>query len=99
MNKTLRQSYKANSWSYSNGFIEYLRAENCFQGISGQPNANPYWYGSTLDFNRIESVIKGLIQSKSIKTSRLKAYAEDYANDYLSPIVKLTGFVLLRLAK
>lgn len=99
MNIPLRYAYMANSWSRPQGFLEYLRGLNCFQSGTDEPNANPYWYGTKLDFNRLEAVVRQAVQDKSIKLSRLKKFADRYAKDYLSPIVRLTGFTLQRMVK
>lgn len=99
MNIPLRNAYKANSWSRPHGFLEYLRGLNCFQSVTDKPNANPYWYGTKLDFNRLEAVVRQAVQDKSIKLSRLKEFADSYAEDYLSPIVRLTGLVLQTMVK
>lgn len=97
MNKTLRQSFKSNSWSAREGFLQYLRQENCFSHMAGKEKANPYWWGSLLDFVQLEKVVRQLFEQKSIKLGRLKGFADDCAEDYLSPTVRLTGLTLQRL--
>ena len=67
--------------------------------MGGQQKANPYWWRSILEFNRLHEVMAALIKNKSIKKDRLLQFAEYYADDYLSPIVRLTGMTLLRMAK
>lgn len=99
MNKTLRQAYLANSWSRPEGFLAYLREQKCFSHSNGDTKANPYWYGSILEFNTLDRVVKEALASKSISEKRLAEFAETYAEDYLSPIVRLTGFTLQRMAK
>lgn len=99
MNKTLRQAYLANSWSRSEGFLAYLRAQGCFSHGNGDGKANPYWYGSILEFNTLDRVVKEALASKSISKKRLAEFAETYAEEDLSPIVRLTGLTLRRAAK
>lgn len=97
MNKTLRQSFKSNCWSSREGFLQYLREEGCFSHMAGKEKANPYWWGSALDFVQLEKVVRQLVKEKSLKLSRLKEFADNCAKDYLSPIVRLTGLTLQRL--
>ena len=99
MNIPLRYAYRANSWSRSEGFIQYLREENCFSHMGGQQKANPYWWGALLDFARLEIVLNQLFANKSIKLARLEEFARDYAQQDLSPIVRLTGFTIERFVK
>ena len=99
MNTLLRQKFKYNSWNYSHGFLEYLRAVGCFSHMNGDKKANPFWWGSLLEFNTFEKEIKKLIESRSIKLTRLKEFASLYVNEELSPIVRLTGLTLNRIIK
>jgi len=101
MNKTLRQYYASHSWNHSEGFLEYLRKHKCFSHMANpnEKDANPYWYGSILEFNTLDRVVKEALASKSISKKRLAEFAKTYAENSLSPIVRLTGFTLQRLAK
>lgn len=99
MNKTLRQAYLANSWSRPEGFLAYLREQKCFSHSNGDTKANPYWYGSILEFNTLDRVAGEALASKSISKKRLAEFAETYTREDLSPIVRLTGYVLQRLLK
>jgi hypothetical protein len=97
MNKELRNAFKCNSWSKLEGFLEYLRAKECFEGIRGQKNASPYWYGTVLCFNEFENEIRNLIANKSIKPKRLKQLFLSAKEETLSPIVRLVGISGLRI--
>jgi hypothetical protein len=98
MNQELRHHYKCNRWDGSGkaGLLEYLRAENCYQSISGNPNANPYWWGAILDFNTFDKIIDKLIVDKSVSLGKLRKIFEHCRDDINSPIVRLTGFGGLR---
>lgn len=96
MNKLLRHKYRC-KWDSYNWFLEYLRDMNVYQkGFSGEPNANPYWYGTVLDFETFRKVIKDLLEKKSIKPSKLHEIFSLAEESYMSPIVKLTGLWGLR---
>lgn len=97
MNIQLRNSFKFNSWSRLEGFLEYLRAKECFEGIRGQKNASPYWYGTVLCFNQFEKEVHSLLENKSIKPERLKELFLSAKEDSLSPIVRLIGMSGLRI--
>ena len=60
-------------------------------------DANPYWYGSILEFNTFEAEALSLLRSKSIKVSRMREFAESCKTEDLSPIVRLVGFTLERI--
>lgn len=99
MNKILRQSFAAHSWSKREGFIQYLRKRNCFVGLGGQTDANPYWYGTSLIFNQLDMVLSEIVLNKSLKKKRLQEFASECKNDYLSPIVRLLGYNMERFLK
>jgi len=91
MNQSLRRQYKS-KWCSFSWFLEYLRGKDIFtNGFTGRGNANPYAYGSVLEFTLFETEIQELIKNKSIKISRLKSIFESCETDLNSPIVVLTG--------
>jgi hypothetical protein len=96
MNKELRRQFKMNSWSRKEGLLQYFRAKGCYIGLGGQTNANPYWYGTILDFNILLTEIKNLIAEKSLSFKKLNYIFLLCEDDDLSPIVRLTGKVGLR---
>ena len=102
MNQTLRLAYLRDSWSRPHGFLGYLREMGCFRHMADAPDAdrkaNPFWWGATLEFNTLDTVIKDLLSARSIKPARLREFADNYADDLNSPIVRLTGFTLQRMA-
>lgn len=97
MNADLRHSYRCHAWSQLEVLLQYLRGKNCFQSVVGEPKANPYWYGTIMDFIKVEAEIKSLLAARSIKTARMKEFAESAKNNDLSPIVRLVGFTIERL--
>lgn len=98
MNTLLRRSFHHNNWSELDGFLAYLRAEKCFSNMARpeDKDANPYWWGSILEFNQFDSIIASLLSSRSLKRARLKRLAKEASEDNLSPIVRLVGLTLLR---
>jgi hypothetical protein len=96
MNKDLRHHFRCNQWNSTEFLLSYLRGKNCFQSIAGKPNANPYWYGSILDYNTLEKELTSLIKAKSIKKQRLLDISATLSNDLNSPIVRLTGMTMQR---
>lgn len=97
MNKELKESFERNSWSKLEGFLAYLRKKECFEGLGGQKDANPYWYGTILDFNKAEKECRDLLAAQDIGESELKEVLNYAANDLNSPIVRLTGIFLNRV--
>lgn len=99
MNKLLRKSFAQSSWSQTEGLLNYMREMECFGHMSGRKDVNPYWWGSTFDYEKGWEVIKDLIDKKSIKKSRLIEISNEMAEDLNSPIVRITGLHLLREAE
>lgn len=99
MNSDLRHAYRCNTWNRTEFLLEYLRGKNCFQSFIGEPNANPYWWGSTLGFATLEKTIADLISAKSIKPQRMLDVAVALEGDLNSPIVRLTGMAIQRILK
>ena len=79
--------------------LDYLREKNCFQSVGGRPNANPYWWGTILDFNETLKQCKDLLASHSIKEKRMQEMLTCCENDLNSPIVRLVGIYLKRELK
>lgn len=95
----LRHYYKCR-WDTCSWFLDYLRDERIgayTNGFTGRRGANPYAYGTVLEFDIFEAEIKRLFAAKSIKKSRLETMAERWKSDINSPIVVLSGLTLERL--
>ncbi len=96
MNKELKQAFRQNSWSRLEGFLAYLRNKECFEGLGGQKNANPYWYGTILDFNKARDETRAILDAKDIEETDLKEILDMAERDLNSPIVRLVGIFLKR---
>jgi hypothetical protein len=67
--------------------------------MGGRPNANPYWHGSIMDFNKVEKELKELVANNSIKLPRMAILLNNCEHDIYSPIVRLVGIYGKRLLK
>lgn len=99
MNKELRIQYKIHRWSVKEALLQYFRIKNCYQSLTKEPNANPYWYGTVLDFDKFGVELEKLTKEKSIRIKRLSELLLLCVEDHLSPIVRLTGIYGLNLLK
>lgn len=97
MNKQLKDCFRLHSWSKLEGFLQYLRGKECFEGIGGQKDANPYWYGTVLDFNKAEKECRDLLANQDMSEDELKKILASAEKDLNSPIVTLTGIFLNRV--
>lgn len=100
-NKLLRQKY-ACRWSPTSWLLDYLRDEQIgvyTNGFTGRKGANPFAYGTVLEFEIFEAAIKNLIDNKSLKISRLEEFFDAWEQDINSPIVVLSGKWGKRLLK
>jgi len=101
MNKDLRLSRLIGGWGGDKEIlVEYLKRREVYEnGFTGRTPANPYAWGTVLNFDKFETEIRALIASKSLKIKRLESIAESMSNDINSPIVRLSGLTLQRLLK
>lgn len=85
-------SYYKGSWGgESQILLEELRKREVFEnGFTGFTDASPYWYGTVLDFEKLDK------RMPLIKKERLKKIVEIYLDDSHSPIVRLLGLTLKR---
>lgn len=81
------------SYSSAAGVLDYLREVDCFQGLGGKPKANPYWYGTIMDFPAVEAGLKEIQGAKVFEDEELKEILENYRTDEGSPIVRLVGIM------
>ena len=90
-----RLSYYQGEWGgVSEILLEELRYRGVFlKGFSQEENrdASPYWYGTILDFERLEE------QLPLVKESRRAEIVRIYKSCEVSPIVQLLGSTLERI--
>ena len=93
MNKLLRESYESCPIIRSDCFLEYCRSMEVFEGISGQKNASPHWYGTVADPSKLVAILTDLRKNNSIKRNRLESLAEEYSEG-MSPVIRFVGLMI-----